>query len=420
MLLAGVRRRQTEEEGESVFVSMTDLTVSFLFIILILLAFFATQFKPEEMVRRDEYDAVAHELSEAREKIRQLGASLAAERRRVGDLEQETRALAGRLSEAHGTIAELRSSVDGLRKVLAAADAKGRALSARVKELARDLYGARAERDTARARVEALEAEVAHLQRSLSHYEQRVGWLWLRIAELQTPDDLAAYLDEVLEARDFLLERLEQHIRQQLPGIRVQVEKDDGVIRFRGDDLFESGQWRIERGSTAERMSRAVGDALADTLPCYTLGARSTFEVDCNAAFALIETIQIEGHTDDVLLSAPTQARENMKDNYDLSARRGAETLRAVSGFRPELNDFRNLHCQPVLSFSGYGDTRPIADNQTVQDRAANRRIDIRFILHTPHRLSEVREIREQLMRSRPHLPQVVDETVRCLRFPNS
>ena len=48
MAVAGLRRRHAEEEGESVFVSMTDLTVSFLFILLVLLAFFATQIQPDE------------------------------------------------------------------------------------------------------------------------------------------------------------------------------------------------------------------------------------------------------------------------------------------------------------------------------------------------------------------------------------
>ena len=48
---------------------MTDLTVSFLFVILILLAFFATQFKPEETVPRDEYEALKNELSEACKKF---------------------------------------------------------------------------------------------------------------------------------------------------------------------------------------------------------------------------------------------------------------------------------------------------------------------------------------------------------------
>ena len=290
MTLAFTRNRHREEEGESAFVSMTDLTVSFLFILLILLAFFATQFKPEETVPRAEYDALMTELSEARD------------------------------------------------------------------------------------------------------------------AE---PDPLAVHLERVASARAILLERLAEQIRRQLPGIRVTVVAADGVIRFRGDDLFRSGQWRIRPGSTAERVARAVGDALADTLPCYTVGA-AAFDMACNGVFAAIETIQIEGHTDDVPLGAELRRREQMQDNRDLSARRGAETLRAVTDrYRPELMAFLNLNGQSVLSFAGYGAMRPIDRGDSSEARAANRRIDIRFILQTPQNVCEVEEIRARLTQNRSNLPPI-------------
>lgn len=275
MAIAHLRHRRTEEEGETVFASMTDLTVSFLFIILILLAFFATQFKPEETEVREE------------------------------------------------------------------------------------------------------------------------------------PDKLAVYLEDVSTVRANLLERLAERIRGQIPGIRVTVVAADGVIRFRGDDLFGSGQWRIRPGSTADRVSRAVSDALADTLPCYTVGSRASFSASCNGAFAAIETIQIEGHTDSIPIGDSLQEREQMLDNRDLSARRGAETLRAAADrYRPDLMDFRNLHGQPVLSFAGYGAMRPIDPRDAPEARAVNRRIDIRFIMQTPQNLREVEEIRERLTRNRPNLPQ--------------
>ena len=285
MTLAFTRNRHREEEGESAFVSMTDLTVSFLFILLILLAFFATQFKPEETVPRAKYEAL-----------------------------------------------------------MEACDAK--------------------------------------------------------------PDPLAVHLERAASARAILLERLAAQIRRQLPGIRVTVVAADGVIRFRGDDLFRSGQWRIRPGSTAERVARAVGDALADTLPCYTVGAASAFDMACNGAFAAIETIQIEGHTDDVPLGAELRRRERMQDNRDLSARRGAETLRAVTDrYRPELMAFLNLNGQSVLSFAGYGAMRPIDRGDSAEARAANRRIDIRFILQTPQNVREVEEIRARLTQNHSNLP---------------
>jgi len=269
-------KRRRHEEGESVFVSMTDLTVSFLFIILILLAFFATQFKPEDNVT----------------------------------------------------------------------------------------------------------------------------------------DPLASYLEAASSMRADLLEGLAERIRQRIPGIRVTVVAADGVIRFRGDDLFQSGEWRIRSGSTAERVAHAVGDALADTLPCYTVGDQADFDVSCNEAFAVIETIQIEGHTDNVPISALRRSMEKMLDNRDLSARRGAETLRATTDrYRPDLMGFLNLHGQSVLSFAGYGAMRPIEPGSTPEARAANRRIDVRFILQTPQNLHQVKEIKERLTRNRPSLPTVQEQT---------
>ena len=275
MAIASKQKRRLDEEGESVFVSMTDLAVSFLFVILVLLAFFATQYKPDDTVSQDQ------------------------------------------------------------------------------------------------------------------------------------PDLLAEYLEYVSDTRTALLQRVAKHLSSQ--GIRVTVVAADGVIRFRSDDLFETGKWRISPGSIAERVSQAVGDALADTLPCYTVGCRDAYHKSCSGAFAAIETIQIEGHTDDIPLGKTLQDREKMLDNLDLSARRGAETLRAVTDrYRPKLKECLNLREQPVLSFAGYGAMRPIDRGNNAKTRSVNRRIDIRFILQTPQNLREVEEIRERLTRNRPNLPPVI------------
>ena len=410
MPLAGMRRRHVEEEGESVFVSMTDLTVSFLFILLVLLAFFATQFQPEDMVARSEYEALDQQLSEANDTKRELEEALANERQRLDRLEQERRVLADRLAEAGRTITELRALVDALRAELAVATAAIDVLSTRLDALQRDLESMRTERDDARARVVLLLAEVGQLSQSLADCRRDRDRLRMQLAEMMDPDSLAAYLEDASAARETLLERMADSIRQRLPGIQVTVDTTDGVIRFRADKLFPRGTWRIRPGSPAERVSHAVGDALADTLPCYTLSPSLETEVSCAGAVAAIETIQIEGHTDDVGLSVELQEREQMRDNYDLSARRGAETLRVMTRARPELRHFLNLRGQPVLSFAGYGETRPINPGDTDEARAQNRRIDIRFILQTPRHLREVEEIRSQLTRRRADLPTVVEE----------
>lgn len=221
-------------------------------------------------------------------------------------------------------------------------------------------------------------------------------------------EPLAAYLESTAATRLRMLEFIADRLRESLPGIRVTVVAADGIIRFRSDELFRPGQWRIQDGSMPDQVARALGDALADTLPCYTIGPPTGSPLDCENVLAAIETIQIEGHTDDLPLAASLQAREQMLDNRDLSARRGAETLRAMTDrYLPELMEYRNLQGEPVLSFAGYGSMRPIDDQPTDAGRAANRRVDIRFILQTPQNLEQVERIRTELTVQREGLPPV-------------
>jgi len=78
-----VLRRHQEEEEESVFVSMTDMTVSFLFIVMVLLAFFASQLHDPDKVPKRDFDVVAQERDalraenvDLREKLQKLEAEL--------------------------------------------------------------------------------------------------------------------------------------------------------------------------------------------------------------------------------------------------------------------------------------------------------------------------------------------------------
>ncbi len=74
--------------------------------------------------------------------------------------------------------------------------------------------------------------------------------------------------------------------------------------------------------------------------------------------------IRVEGHTDDTL---PLATR--YRDNWDLSASRAASVAAYLA----------RAHYIPgdLLSAAGFGDTRPIASNDTSQGRELNRRIDM-------------------------------------------
>ena len=74
--------------------------------------------------------------------------------------------------------------------------------------------------------------------------------------------------------------------------------------------------------------------------------------------------IRIEGHTDNVPIST-----NEFKSNWELSVRRATEVVRHLI----EKYDFPPER----ISASGYAEYRPVAPNDTAQDRALNRRIEI-------------------------------------------
>nr|WP_272211138.1 OmpA family protein [Marinicella sp. W31]MDC2877023.1 OmpA family protein [Marinicella sp. W31] len=118
-----------------------------------------------------------------------------------------------------------------------------------------------------------------------------------------------------------------------------------------------------------------VAKILIDELRCYTLGLGSAVEGSCNPDLALIDSLQIEGHTD-------SQGTDIF--NMDLSTKRGDQVFEILVQAQPDLLAFDNLHAQPILSVAGYGKGRPIADNETAEGRDNNRRIDLRFIMFSP------------------------------------
>lgn len=84
-----VRRRHEDEEEESSFVSMTDMTVGFLFIVILLLAYFASQYDPSTNVPLTVHDRVLAERDQARADVQALEASLKEKEMILSALRQE-------------------------------------------------------------------------------------------------------------------------------------------------------------------------------------------------------------------------------------------------------------------------------------------------------------------------------------------
>ena len=352
------RNRARSEEEESVFVTMTDMTISFLLIIMILLAFFATQMNEDDTVPRSVYEVVRQERDELRRETIDLKAL-------VGQLRADIIALQRDLRTVTRDRDQLQLELNRVRD-------ENETLRARIRELEAANRGLLSETERLRRDVANLEAEVARLERI--------------IERLRVVSPLEAYQVEAVEQRREILVQIRERLRVEFPDLDVVVSPEQDALRFQGEGLFRSGSRTLQ--PRQERIVSTMGRLLDEILVCFTLGPRAKRGADCQSGNALIEAVQVEGHTDSDG-SDPT--------NLDLSTNRANETFLVMLKDNPGLLDHKNWRDQPVLSVSGYGEMRPIETNNTPEGKAANRRIDLRIIMYSPSTAEEVELIGQRL-----------------------
>jgi chemotaxis protein MotB len=144
-----------------------------------------------------------------------------------------------------------------------------------------------------------------------------------------------------------LKEELEEFIYRQKLEDKVGVEQrgDEIILRFEDMLLFESGRADIKPGAYP------VLSSLGEQLRSYLSEGYH---------------LSIEGHTDNIPIKTA-----RFPSNLYLSAGRAI----AVAEFYIEEMDF----IPDAMSFEGFGEYRPIADNTTVEGRAQNRRVEIKL-----------------------------------------
>jgi len=178
-------------------------------------------------------------------------------------------------------------------------------------------------------------------------------------------------------------------------GIRVEVDKDHGILHLTGKALrFESSKATLPPGE--EGKLKKIGGVLAEVLPCYV--AQPAPPPRCDPRYrGKLESVFVEGHTDNFPYRGGAFA-----DNWDLSAQRAMYTYRAVvEQMYRQLAELKNTEDFPIFSVTGYGEGRPVVRHLKPTHDAANRRIDLRFIMTppmTPPRadVAPVRELRER------------------------
>ena len=182
------------------------------------------------------------------------------------------------------------------------------------------------------------------------------------------------------DTRSELLENIATYMREN--NIRAEVDLSAGVLRLPDEILFEKG---ADAPKAAGRAAlQVLAGALSTNLPCYSYQTTPR-PLICGDLRHPVEAIFIEGHTD----SDPITPSARIRDNWDLSASRAANTFRALVEYQPLLSTFLNAPpndqgSRPLLSVAGYADQRPVDRGTDEAAMSRNRRIDVRFVMTTP------------------------------------
>lgn len=243
-----------------------------------------------------------------------------------------------------------------------------------------------AENQTLRIRVSDLEAENERLREELEALQAELERLREEMERLRAVNPLEAYLSQAIDQRREILVELRDRLLVEFPELQVVISPEQDALRFQGEGLFRSGSSLLEprQRSIVDTMGRLLDEILV----CFTLGVRAERGPDCESGNALIEAVQIEGHTD---------SDGSDLNNLRLSTDRANATLLVMLDEERTILAHQNLRGQPVMSVSGYGEMRPIEPNETVDGKAANRRIDLRFIMYAPSTVEEVEEVGRRL-----------------------
>jgi flagellar motor protein MotB len=257
--------------------------------------------------------------------------------------------------------------------------------------LERELHGATSRLEDLERRRLDQEAELEAARRATQE-EMRA----LRTQVGESLGNEVRRLDEVLNRARTRRAALLTSIQTSLEGrgVPVSIDLATGVLRLSDRILFASGRSELQPGSQAREVVRALADVLGQTVPCYSVG--SDTKPNCGPeATPVIDGVFVEGHTDKRRLG--TGERDG---NYELSASRALSTYAFMQALRPELWELRNAQGVPLMGVSGYGPDRPVPGRlgDREEDLAANRRIEIRFLLATPA-APDLQFLQEQLQR---------------------
>ena len=204
-----------------------------------------------------------------------------------------------------------------------------------------------------KAQLESQRSVLSDQEKKLSEQQALIGeqeeYLSAATEEIL---ELRGQMETIVGVRKSVLEQIRDSVVQVI-GDSSKVKIDNGNIVLNEGVFFDVGSYAIKPGAgeMLSQLSRVFERFLSD---------------ENNLQY--VDSIVISGHAD---------STGNAQDNRTLSTNRA----NAVLGYLLESGGAGLQRYSSFFSASGYGDTRPVASNDTEEGRAQNRRIEISIVL---------------------------------------
>jgi outer membrane protein OmpA-like peptidoglycan-associated protein len=292
---------------------------------------------------------LAHDVMRLGERARQLSG----ERSEQARLDAERQASSNNLAQAQSETE--RARLEAERATMKAEHAKAAAGLARTDADRARSEASSARTDADRARTEAMQATAEAERARLAEHEQLVraesvmAAARLRVEQAQSETEKAKANEELARAEtdrarwqtaEAKRERdaAQQNLYASLSAILETRRDARGLIVNLSDVLFDTGQTTLKPGAR-EKLSKLTG---------ILLGYSGVYQAE------------IEGHTDSV-----------GTDESNLNLSRGR--AEAVRDYMLQ----NGIKAERILTARGFGEAKPVADNDTAAGRQANRRVEI-------------------------------------------
>lgn len=215
-------------------------------------------------------------------------------------------------------------------------------------------------------------------QNNQSHDE---GHYWISISDLMTSllfifviilaytiysfSSKSEIFDENFNHRSQMLISLQKNLKKK--DINVDIDPKNGNMRITSDTFFSIGSADLN-----EQGKKTIS----------LIASEIKQEMSKPKFLQAIDTIFIEGHTDNIPLNNSYGGGRRWT-NMELSAQRAINTY-IMMDESVKISNMTNQKGQPLFSYSGYADQRPVSNNASAKGRAKNRRIEIFFALNSP------------------------------------